>query len=141
MGLKDAFSEFNELQHEVAKEMRAQRRRAGISLMEMSAQTGFHQNTLGKCERGELGIGLDILYGYSKVLNRPLDSFFTRFEVREYSKDNPVAELTEQEMYQYTQLMHKFFTLFSEHQIKLSPRRSFEAAKLIAVAILEQRPN
>jgi transcriptional regulator with XRE-family HTH domain len=123
----------------VAKELRAQRMRANFLLKEMSEKIGLHANTIAKCERQENGIGLDILFGYAKVLGRPLVSFISRFEAKEKTEGNPVADLTEEEMLLYSQLLQSLFNIFSEQGIKLSRGRSFDATKLVAMAVIEQR--
>jgi len=139
MGLKDVFADFEGFEADVAEELRSQRRRANISLKDMAEKIGLHSNTIAKCERHEFGIGLEILFGYSKVLGRPLVSFINRNESVEKPDGNPVAELTEEEMVLYSQILQNLFGVFGEQGIKLSGGRSFDATRLVAMAILEQR--
>lgn len=139
MGLKDVLPEYEPFEATVANELRAQRRRANISLKEMSEKIGLHANTLAKCERHEFGLGLEILYAYSKVLGRPLISFVRGFETNEKQEGNPVAELTEDEMVRYSQILQALFTVFAEQGIKLSGQRALDAIRLASMAIIEHR--
>ncbi len=132
-------SDRSDFETEVAKALRSQRKNADISLKEMSKKIGLHVNTISKCERQESGLGLDILFGYSKVLGRPTESFISTREIEEKPPGNPVAELTEGEMYRYSQLLQSLFNAFTEYGIKLSGKRSFEATKIVAMAIIDQR--
>ena len=132
-------SDRSDFETEVAKALRSQRKNADISLKEMSKKIGLHVNTISKCERQESGLGLDILFGYSKVLGRPTESFISTREIEEKPAGNPVAELTEGEMYRYSQLLQSLFNAFTEYGIKLSGKRSFEATKIVAMAIIDQR--
>lgn len=139
MGLKEVFTDYEAFETAVAEDLRVQRRRANISIKEMSERIGLHQNTIGKCERHEFGLGLDILFGYAKVLGRPLASFFNRLESKVKPEGNPVAELTGEEMILYSQMLQSLFTMFAEKGIKLSGESSFDATRLVATAIIEQR--
>ncbi|MBC7949791.1 MAG: helix-turn-helix transcriptional regulator [Chitinophagaceae bacterium] len=139
MGLKDVFTDYEEFETGVAEELRTQRRIAKISLKEMSEKIGLHANTIAKCEKHEFGIGLEILFGYAKVLQRPLVSFINRYESREKLDGNPVAELTGEEMVRYSQILQNLFGVFGDQGIKLSGGLSFDATKLVAMAIIEQR--
>ncbi|MDD2273248.1 MAG: helix-turn-helix transcriptional regulator [Desulfuromonadaceae bacterium] len=139
MGLKEVFDDYEAYETAVAEDLRVQRRRANISLKEMSERIGLHANTIAKCERHEFGLGLDILFGYAKVLGRPLASFFNRLESRVKPEGNPVAELTGEEMILYSQMLQSLFTMFAEKGIKLSGESSFDATRLVATAIIEQR--
>ena len=141
MGLKDIFTDYDNFEAEVVKALRSQRKNADITLKEMSEKIGLHVNTISKCERQESGLGLDILFGYAKVLGRPIESFISTREIEEKPARNPVAELTEVEMCRYSQLLQSHFNAFTEHGIKLSGKRSFEATKLVAMAIIDQRNN
>ncbi len=132
-------SDRSDFETEVAKALRSQRKNADISLKEMSKKIGLHVNTISKCERQESGLGLDILFGYSKVLGRPTESFISTREIEEKPAGNPVAELTVGEMYRYSQLLQSLFNAFTEYGIKLSGKRSFEATKIVAMAIIDQR--
>src|SRR4051794_40196888 len=116
MGIKDVIKNFGIFQARVAGELRAQRKRAGISLKEMAERLGLHQNTLGKCERGEFGIGLDIIYGYANILDRPITTFIGRSEWRE-TEGNPIAGLSEDELLIYSQLVQGIFNVFAEEGI------------------------
>ncbi len=139
MGLKDIFTDYGNFETEVVKALRSQRKNADITLKEMSEKIGLHVNTISKCERQESGLGLDILFGYAKVLGRPIESFLSTREIEEKPAGNPVAELTEEEMCRYSQLMQSLFNAFTENGIKLSGKRSFEATKLVAMAIIDHR--
>jgi transcriptional regulator with XRE-family HTH domain len=138
MGVKDVFTEFEPFEISVAEELRTQRRRANISLKEMAEKIGLHSNTIAKCEKHEFGLGLDILYGYAKVLECPLASFLGRHDLRERSDGNPLAELTQEEMILYSQVLQDLFHVFAEHGLKLSSGLSFAATRLAAMAIIEQ---
>ena len=137
--MKDIFSDYEDFETEVVKELRSQRRGADISLKEMSEKIGLHVNTISKCERQESGLGLDIVFGYAKVLGRPLESFFSSIKMDDKPATNPVAELTGEEMCQYSQLLQSLFNAFTEHGIKLSGKRSSEATRFVAMAIIDQR--
>lgn len=139
MGLKDIFDDYEAFEVAVADELRSQRRSANISLKEMSAKIGLHGNTIAKCERHEFGIGLDILFGYAKVLGRPLVSFLNRYKPNEVLDGNPLSELTADEMVVYSKLIQDLFGAFAGEGIKLSGGCSFEATRLVAQAIIEQR--
>lgn len=139
MGLKEVFDDYEAYETAVAEDLRVQRRRANISLKEMSEKIGLHANTIAKCERHEFGLGLDLLFGYAKVLGRPLISFLNRMEPRVKLEGNPVAELSEEEMILYSQILQSLFTMFAEKGIKLSGESSFDATRLVATAIIEQR--
>lgn len=139
MGLKEVLPEYEPFEAAVADELRAQRRRANISLKEMSEKIGLHANTLAKCERHEFGLGLDILYAYGKVLGRPLTSFIRGCETNDKQEGNPVAELTGDEMVRYSQTLQSLFSVFAEQGIKLSGQLAFDATKLVSMAIFEER--
>lgn len=139
MSFKDEFPEYEEFERGVAGELRFQRKRANISLKEMSARSGMHSNTLAKCERSEFGLGLDILYAYGAVLDRPVTSFINKIDVMGRDLENPVAELAAEEMLQYSQLIQNIFNTFSEHGIKLNSMRALQVTSLAAHAILENR--
>lgn len=141
MGIKDVYKDFEAFEIAIAEELRAQRRRANISLKEMSQKIGLHQNTIAKCERHEFGIGLEILFGYAKTLGLPLTSFINRHEPLERLDTNPVSELSEEEMVRYSLVLQSLFNVFAEHGFKLSGGLSFNATKLVALAIMEQREN
>ena len=139
MSVKDAFLEFEPFEVSVAEELRTQRRRASISLKDMAEKIGLHSNTIAKCEKHEFGLGLDMLYGYAKVLERPIESFFGRSESRERPEANPLAELTESELMLYSQVLQDLFAVFAEHGIKLSSVLSFAATRLAAMAVIEKQ--
>jgi len=65
MGLKDVFADFEGFEADVAEELQSQRRRANIALKDMAEKIGLHSNTIAKCERHEIGIGLEIIFGYA----------------------------------------------------------------------------
>ena len=138
MSVKDVFAEFEPFEVFVAEELRAQRRRAGISLKEMAEKIGLHPNTIAKCEKHEFGLGLDILFGYAKVLERPIASFFGQSDSRDRLEKNPLAELTEEELMIYSQILQSLFNVFAEHGIKLSSILSFDVTRLTAMAIIDQ---
>ena len=73
------------------------------------------------------------------MLGRPTESFISTREIEEKPAGNPVAELTVGEMYRYSQLLQSLFNAFTEYGIKLSGKRSFEATKIVAMAIIDQR--
>jgi len=60
------------------------------------------------------------------VLGRPLVSFINRNESLEKPDGNPIAELTEEEMVLYSQILQNHFGVFGEQGIKLSGGRSFD---------------
>jgi len=138
MALKDVLKEFKDFEATVANELRAQRRSSGISLKEMANKIGLHTNTIAKCERQEFKVGLDVLFGYAKVLGRPLESFFGR-SAKFKASANSVAELTGEEMLQYSQLLQGIFGEFAGQGIKLSAELSLELTNLVADAIIGQR--
>lgn len=139
MGLKDIFPEFEKFEEGVADELRAQRRRAGVSLKDMAEKIGLHPNTIAKCERHEFGIGLEILYGYARTLDRSMPSFLKQGEPIERMEGNPIAELDQEEMVLYSQLLQSLFNVFAEQGIKLSGGSSLDATRLVAMAIIEKR--
>lgn len=139
MGLKDKFSEYDDYEKSIANELRALRRQAGISIQEMSEKIGLHTNSIGKVERHEYGVGMDIVYGYAKVLNKPLTSFITKQEAMATTGRNPLSELSEEEMLTYSQMIVEICKVFSDRGIKLSGERSLDATRIVASAIIEQR--
>jgi transcriptional regulator with XRE-family HTH domain len=141
MGVKDVFSDYEDYETEVVGELRSQRRGADITLKEMSEKIGLHVNTISKCERQESGLGLDILFGYSKVLGRSLETFVSIGKMKGKPAGNPVSELTEEEMCQYSQLLQSLFNAFTEYGIKLTGKRSAEVTRMAAVAIIDQRQD
>ena len=140
MVLKAILAEYEAFEAGVAEELRRQRKRANISLKDMSKQIGLHPNSIAKCERHEYGIGLNILYGYAKVLGRSVVTFFNQLESND-QPDNPVADLGEDEMIRYSQILQSIFMAFSEQGIKLSGGCSLDATKLAARAIIEHRQS
>jgi transcriptional regulator with XRE-family HTH domain len=138
MSVKDVFAEFEPFEVLVAEELRAQRRRANISLKDMAEKIGLHSNTIAKCEKHEFGLGLDMLYGYAKVLDRPISYFLGRHESGEKPEGNPLAELTQEEMILCSQLLQDLFNVFAGHDIKLSSVLSFAATRLAAMAVVEK---
>jgi len=138
MGLKDVIDEYQDFEVAVADELRSQRRSCGISLKEMAEKIGLHSNTIAKTERHEFKVGLDIIYGYAKVLGRPLESFFSRGR-QSKTNGNPVAKLTGAEMLLYSQILQGVFAEFTRGGIKLSAELSLELTQLVASSIIEQR--
>jgi transcriptional regulator with XRE-family HTH domain len=140
MAIKDAFPEYELFEKSVAVELREQRRKHNISLKEMGEKIGMHSNTVGKCENQGFGLGLDIIYGYARVCNRPISAFTNPGETTtEGSKQNPLADLSEEELKRYSAVLQKIFQVFSEEQLKLSGECLYDATRLVAKAVREQR--
>ena len=139
MAIKDAFPEYELFEKSVAVELREQRRKHNISLKEMGEKIGMHSNTVGKCENQGFGLGLDIIYGYARVCNRPISVFTNPGEITDDTKQNPLGDLSEDELKRYSTVLQKIFQVFSEEQLNLSGECLYNATRLVAKAVREQR--
>ncbi|MBV5338744.1 MAG: helix-turn-helix transcriptional regulator [Deltaproteobacteria bacterium] len=139
MAIKEVFPEYELFEKSVAAELREQRRKHNISLKEMGEKIGMHSNTVGKCENQGFGLGLDIIYGYARVCNRPVSAFTNPGETNDDAKRNPLTDLTEEELKRYSAVLQKLFQVFSDEQLNLSGECLYDATRLVAKAVQEQR--
>jgi transcriptional regulator with XRE-family HTH domain len=139
MPLSDKFPEYSHFERCVADALRAQRKKAGLSLKEMSERVGMHYNTLSKCENKGFGLGLDILYGYARVCDLPISAFINPHDQPAQHGTNPLLDLNEPELIRYSELLQDMFRVFSDRGMKLSGEMLYEATRLVAAAIREQR--
>lgn len=140
MSIAERFSEFNEFEARVAGRLRDERKKAKISLLEMSEKIGLHQNTCAKVERNDFGVGLDVLFAYAKVLGLPIQAFLTTETQESEKRDtNVVGSLTSAELLKLSNVMQDFYSVFTRHSIRLCGRQPLEATELVASAILSER--
>ena len=139
MALSDLFPEYSEFERGVADALRMQRKKAGLSLKDMGERIGMHQNTLSKCENNGFGLGLDILYGYARVCDLPISAFINPHDQPAQPGTNPLLDLTEPELIRYSELLQDMFRVFSDRGMKLSGEILYEATRLVAAAIRDQR--
>lgn len=139
MSLSDLFPEYSVFERHVADELRVRRKRAGLTLKEVGERIGMHLNTLSRCERNGFGLGLDILYGYARVCDVPISAFVNPHDEPVQSGINPLLDLTEPELIRYSELLQDMFRVFSDRGMKLSGEMLYEATRLVAAAVREQR--
>ena len=140
MAIKDVFPDFDAFEKGVVAELREQRRKRDITLKDMGGKMGLHWNTLSKCESNRFGLGLDVLYGYARVFDLPISAFINPHGVTNVPGTNPLAELSEDELKRYSGVLQKVFQLFNDEHLKLSGECLYAATRLVAKAVLEQRP-
>ena len=85
-------------------------------------------------------MGLDVLYGYARVFDLSISAFVNPHGVASVAGPNPLAELSEDELKRYSAVLQKVFQLFNDEHLKLSGECLYEATRLVATAVLEQRP-
>ncbi len=139
MSIRDVFPEYDAFEKGVVVELREQRRKRDITLKEISGKLGLHSNTLSRCENHVLGLGLDVLYGYARVFDLPISAFINPHGVTNVAGPNPLAELSEDELKRYSGVLQKVFQLFNDEHLKLSGECLYEATRLVAKAVQEQR--
>ena len=70
----------NNLEMAIGHEVRAYRKKLGITVTDLSAATGISVGMLSKIENGNISPSLTTLQSLSKALGVPLTAFFRRFE-------------------------------------------------------------
>lgn len=135
----ERFPEYRAFERKVADALRAERNKVGLTLQDMADRLNMHRNTLGRCEKHGLGLGLDILFGYALVCNLPIGAFINPFDQLREPGGNPLQDLTESELIRYSEVLQELFTVFANRGMKLSGERLYEATRLVAAAIREER--
>lgn len=72
----------NNLELAIGHEVRALRRKLGITVAELSANTGLSVGMLSKIENGNISASLTTLQALSRALGAPISSLFRSFEER-----------------------------------------------------------
>lgn len=139
MAVSDSFQEFVEFERSVAEALRKERKKRNISLKEMAERIGMHHNTLSKFENNGFRLALDVLYGYAQVCELPISAFITPHDVPRSPGANPLIGLSDAEMIRYSELLQKLFQVFHDDAMKLSGESLYEATRLAAKAVQEQR--
>jgi transcriptional regulator with XRE-family HTH domain len=70
----------NNLEMAIGHEVRAYRKKLGITVTDLSVSTGVSVGMLSKIENGNISPSLTTLQSLSRALGVPLTAFFTRFE-------------------------------------------------------------
>lgn len=137
MGIKELFPEYVDLEKSVARELRRQRKSHDITIKDMAERLGMHPNTLGKYEKPEFNLGLELLYGYARVCDCPVSTFLDSTSERPVGQlsESPVAELSADEALQYTSVMHKLYAVLGEEKISLSRSALLELSRIMAMAV------
>jgi transcriptional regulator with XRE-family HTH domain len=84
MNLSEAAASVSDLTLEQALgvQVRAMRRRLGITVSELAASAGLSGGMLSKIENGQISPSLSSLQALAKALNVPITTFFSTFEER-----------------------------------------------------------
>lgn len=137
MGIREQFPEYDELERGVAAELRKQRRLREISLKDMAKQLGIHPNTLGKYEKPEFNLGLELLYGYARVCECPITTFMEASSAASMAPltESPVSGLGADEALRYTAVMHRLYAVLGEEKISLSREALLELSRIMAGAV------
>ena len=135
MGIREQFPDYEELERSVASELRKQRRMREISIKEMAERLGMHPNTLGKYEKPEFNLGLELLYGYAQICGCPISTFLEGGTSPTPLSESPVAELSADQALRYTEVMHKLYAVFGEEKITLSRDALLELSRIMAGAV------
>lgn len=135
MGIREQFPEYDELERSVADELRKQRRMRDISIKEMAERFGMHPNTLGKYEKPEFNLGLELLYGYAQVCGCPISTFLEGGASPLQLSESPIADLSADQALRYTEVMHKLYAVFGEEKIMLPREALLELSRIMAGAI------
>ena len=137
MGIRELFPEYVDLEKSVARELRRQRKSHDITLKDMAERLGMHPNTLGKYEKPEFNLGLELLYGYARVCDCPVSTFLDSTSERSVGQlsESPVAELSADEALHFTSVMHKMYAVLGEEKISLSRNALLELSRIMAVAV------
>src|ERR1700754_2450176 len=70
------------LEQALGAQVRAMRRRLGITISELAASAGLSGGMLSKIENGQISPSLSSLQVLAKALNVPITTFFSTFEER-----------------------------------------------------------
>ena len=136
MGIREQFPEYDELEKSVASELRKQRRMRDLSLKEMAERLGMHHNTLGKYEKPEFNLGLELLYGYARVCDCPISTFLEVGAVLDGRlPESPVAGLSADETLRYTAVMHRLYAVLGEEKVSLSRDALLILSRIMAEAV------
>ena len=137
MGIREQFPEYDLLERNVAQELRKQRRLREISIKDMAERLGMHPNTLGKYEKPEFNLGLELLYGYARVCDCPINAFLDSSSAipSAHLSESPLSELNVDDALRYTALMHKLYAVLSEEKVTLPRDALLELSRMMAGAI------
>lgn len=136
MGIREQFPEYDELEKSVTSELRRMRRLREISIKDMAKRLGMHPNTLGKHEKSEFNLGLELLYGYARVCDCPISTFLNGGSVPAGNlPESPLAELSADEALRYTAVMHRIYAVMGEEKVTLSRSALLALSRIMAEAV------